>query len=63
VVVSVELDEAAVGNEAREQSALFDRHNRVTLGMHHQNRTGELAGALSHVGVHVYLKQPDRGIG
>ena len=63
VVFGVELDEAAMGNEACEQSALVDRYIDVAFGVHDQNRTFDPARGFLHIDVGSYLKQPDGGIG
>ena len=62
VVFAVELDEAAVGNEARERSAFFDRCNHVAFGVHDQYGTLDLPRGVSHVDIKTYLQQSDGGI-
>src|SRR4029450_7697144 len=59
VVIAVELDEAAVGNQAREQPAFFDRYINIAFGVHDQNRAFDLARGFSYIGVTSYLKQLD----
>ncbi|HTE92879.1 MAG TPA: hypothetical protein VK678_05165, partial [Bradyrhizobium sp.] len=63
MVFGVELDKAAMGNEACEQSAFIDRYINVAFGVHDQNRTFDLPRGFPHIDVTSYLKQLDSGIG
>ena len=63
VVFGVELDEAAMRNEACEQSGFIDRYISVAFGVHDQNRTFDLPRGFAHIDVTTYLEQTDGGIG
>src|SRR5258705_11163806 len=63
MVFAVELNESAIGNEAREQPALFSRHDHVALGMDDQDGAPDLARGFAHIRVPADLKQSDGGIG
>ena len=62
VVVGIELNEAAIGNKAREQSSFRDRYINVAFGVHDQYRTFDLARGFLHVAVTGHLKQPNGGV-
>ena len=59
MIFAVELNEAAVGNEACEQPTLFDWSNHVAFRMRDQSGTPDLGRDVSHVGVAGDLKQSD----
>jgi hypothetical protein len=51
------MNEAAIGNEAREQSPLFYRRNHIAFRMHDQSGTLDLGRDVAHVGAAGDLKQ------
>jgi hypothetical protein len=62
VILAIELNEAAIGNEARKQSTLFYRRNHVAFRMHYQGGTPDLGRDVSYVGAAGDLKQSDSSL-
>ena len=59
MILAVERHEAAVGNQAREQAGLLDRHHPVALGMNHERGTRDAPRAFRQVDFKGHAQQPD----
>jgi hypothetical protein len=49
VIFAVDLNEAAVGDETRQQTPLLNRHRRVAFGMDNEHGTFDFKGGISHI--------------
>ena len=63
MVLTIDLDETGVADQACEQAALLDRHHGVALGMQDQDRAFHLARHLAHICIPANLQQANGDLG